>query len=112
MERSGAPTELEKPGEVRGVKPEDLMRFQPANTHRGLRPNEPHEEAGHMTASNPPASTQSFPLRVGGHPHMRLLVDGQDQRVLGRIDVETPRLPPEPKPPLPQAPPRARGGRR
>jgi hypothetical protein len=53
MERSGAPTELEKPGEVRGVKPEDLMRFQPANTHRGLRPRESHEEAGHMTASNP-----------------------------------------------------------
>ena len=29
MERSGAPTEPEKPGEVRGVKPKDLMRFQP-----------------------------------------------------------------------------------
>jgi len=52
MERSGAPTELEKPGEVRGAKPEDLMRFQPANTHRGLRPCKPLTEAGHMTASN------------------------------------------------------------
>jgi hypothetical protein len=83
MERSVAPTELEKPGEVRSVKPEDLMRFQPANTHRGLRPWEPHEEAGHMTASDPSASARSFSLRAGGHPHMRLLVDRQHQRMLG-----------------------------
>src|SRR5580704_8556287 len=89
MERSGAPTELEKPGEVRGVKPEDLMRFQPANTHRGLRSCEPRKEAGHMTASNPPASAQSLPLRAGGHPHMGLLVDGKHDSVGWRMHVET-----------------------
>jgi hypothetical protein len=32
---------------------------------------------------------------------------------LAKLDPSSaPRLPPEPKPPLPQAPPRARGGRR
>ena len=93
MERSGAPTELEKPGEVRGLKPEDLMRFQPANTHRGLRSFAPHKEAGHMTASNPPASARSFYLRVGGHPHMRFLVDREHHSMLGRIDIEADKRP-------------------
>jgi len=64
------------------------MWFQPANTHRGLRSFAPHKETGHMTASNPPASARFFYLRVGGHPHMRLLINRRHQRVLGRIDIE------------------------
>jgi hypothetical protein len=41
-----------------------------------------------MTASNPPASAQSLPLRAGGHPHMRFLVDAENHRGRRRVDVQ------------------------
>ena len=41
-----------------------------------------------MIASNPSASAQSLSLQVGGHPHMRFLVDREHQRIVGRIDIE------------------------
>ena len=42
-----------------------------------------------MTAKQPHHATRStFLLRAGGHPHMRLLVEREHDRVLGRVDVE------------------------
>ena len=58
-----------------------------ADTHRGQRPCRPQQQAGHMTASNPPTTT-TFLLRAGGHPHMALLVDRQHHGMGRGIDIK------------------------
>ena len=48
-----------------GLEPEDLMRLQPADVHRGQRSFTPREQAGHMTASTPSISVNFLLARRG-----------------------------------------------
>ena len=47
-----------------GLEPEDLMRLQPADVHRGQRSFTPREQAGHMTASTPSISVNFLLARA------------------------------------------------
>ncbi|MDF2748277.1 MAG: hypothetical protein K0S98_2564, partial [Propionibacteriaceae bacterium] len=73
----------------RDENPEDLMRPWFA---------QPIGASGHATTASTGRThdrkatalchTLTFPLRAGGHPHMRLLVDREHDRMLGRVDVQ------------------------
>ena len=52
-----------------GLEPEDLMRLQPADVHRGQRSFTPREQAGHMTASTPSISVNFLLARRGPSTH-------------------------------------------
>ena len=64
-----------------GLEPEDLMRLQPADVHRGQRSFTPREQAGHMTASTPSISVNFLLARRGPSTHA-LLVLGFDAKRL------------------------------
>ena len=70
-----------------GLEPEDLMRLQPADVHRGQRSFTPREQAGHMTASTPSISVNFLLARRGPSTH-GLLIDRQHHGMGGRVDVE------------------------
>ena len=94
--RSVDPTDRVKPGIMTGLRARLIDEAPVRGFHQGQRSCRPHQQAGHMCASDPTVDVQQVrrkSLPLGGHPHMSLSEETEQLPLNQRVQGSSPCAP-------------------